>query len=378
MPARACNAQTSLTVPLQAGYAPGTTFDMPFDCGASGHLLHQSGPPENRVNLVILGDGYREEELATSYHEHVTRFVAQMFSAEGEPYLSYAKYFNVCSLDVASNQSGTDIPDENVWVDTAFDGNGSDNTRLGLIDDRKVTASLDSLLAGTRIDPDFIAVTLNVNRWFNSGGWLMVWSGARPGKPDVALHEGGHSFHGLADEYGGNPGNRYGGQDVSEPNVTTDPTGARWQEWLGYEQPGVGRIGAYEGGRYYDRGIYRPSPNSKMNQVPALHNAPSMQKIVQDIYRLVRPVDAWTNDEGELDNPCTLELALVDPARVEVTWTVNGVSADADDEAHFDVVNRLSEPGSYTIEARVYDPTALVRGDRTSLEQTIRWSVRIP
>src|SRR5687768_13543655 len=126
-PARNCKAASRLSFQAQASYPAGVTYETPFDCGPAGHVLQQSGPPENRVNLVILGDGYRQAELATIFNEHVTRFVQHMFSAEGEPYASYRKYINVCSIDVASNQSGTDIPDENVQVDTAFDGNGSDN-----------------------------------------------------------------------------------------------------------------------------------------------------------------------------------------------------------------------------------------------------------
>lgn len=376
-PARACKVQPSLAFHAQASSPNGMTFDSPFECGAAGHVLQRSGPPENRANLVILGDGYRQAELATTFNEHAQRFTQHMFSAEGEPYASYRKYINVCSLDLPSNQSGTDIPDENVQVDTALDGNGSDNTRLGLVDDRKVDAALDRLLAGTRIDPDFIAVSLNVNRWFNSGGRLMVWSGGRAGKPDVALHEAGHSFHGLADEYGGNTG-RYTGAEVRELNVTIDPSGARWKDWLGYEQPGVGRIGAYEGGRYYDKGIFRPSQNSKMNQVPALHNAPCMEKIVRDLYRLVRPVDAWTNNSDELDNPCALELVLVDAARVKVEWKLDGALLAGESGARLELAAHPLAPGLHNVEARVLDETPWVRGDRAGLEQRLGWSVKVP
>ncbi len=375
--ARACDAESPLSFQGQASYPASTSFDTPFDCGSAGTLLEAGGPPENRVNLLILGDGYRQSELEATYTDHASRFVKQMFSAEGEPYLQYRKYINVCRLNVASAQSGTDIPDENVQVDTAFDGNGSDRTRLGLIDPRKVNAALDRLLSGTRMDPDWIAVSLNVSRWFNSGGSIMVWAGANPGKPDVALHEAGHSFHALADEYGGNAGT-YSGEEPREINVTADPGAARWKHWLGYEQPGVGRIGAFEGGRYFNRGVYRPSPNSKMNQVPALHNAPCMEKVVQDIYRLVRPVDAWTKNDAELLNPCTLALVLVDPARVKVEWKVDGQGVVTTDPSLFDAARQLSAPGQYTVSARVHDDTSLVRGERTGLEQTISWSVRVP
>ena len=61
-----------------------------------------------------------------------------------------------------------------------------------------------------------------------------------------------HPFAGLADEYGGDP-TRYTGPEPFQANITTDPTGAKWAAWLGYDQPGIGVIGAYEGG-------YTPTP----------------------------------------------------------------------------------------------------------------------
>ena len=82
----------------------------------------------------------------------------------------------------------------------------------------------------------------------------------------IAIHELGHSVGGLADEYF-TEGTTYPGGEPREPNVTTDPRGTKWASDLGRNTPDGGVIGAYQGGRYYERGIYRPSQDSLMRNI---------------------------------------------------------------------------------------------------------------
>ena len=60
------------------------------------------------------------------------------------------------------------------------------------------------MLLPKEIEVDWTAVVLNGNRWWNAGGRFMVWSGGHKDAGLAAIHEGGHSFQQLADEYGGN------------------------------------------------------------------------------------------------------------------------------------------------------------------------------
>jgi hypothetical protein len=67
-------------------------------------------------------------------------------------------------------------------------------------------------------------------------------------------------FAGMVDEYGcGGFTTPYTESEPSKPNITKYSTGAKWARWNGYVQPGIGTIGAYDGGRHYDNGIYRYS-----------------------------------------------------------------------------------------------------------------------
>src|ERR1700742_3738709 len=64
-----------------------------------------NGDPANRVDVVIVGDGYTAAEMS-KYQSDIQQFVGHMF--EQEPLKEYQRYFNVHRLDVVSAQSGAD------------------------------------------------------------------------------------------------------------------------------------------------------------------------------------------------------------------------------------------------------------------------------
>ena len=101
------------------------------------------------------------------------------------------------------------------------------------------------------------------------------------------------------------------GSRAAEVNVTLDPTGRdKWGEWLTpapFDHVGrTGIHGAFQGAYYCNTGRYRPTDNSQMNQLPDYFNMPSMQKIVRDIYAIVDPIDAHTDNTSPIVNPAQL------------------------------------------------------------------------
>jgi hypothetical protein len=111
---------------------------------------------------------------------------------------------------------------------------------------------------GTGIAAEMRYVLVNDSKYGGGGGSFGVYSAGNGDAREIALHEIGHSFAGLADEYGGNVGT-YTGTEPGPINVTKNSSGAKWAEWLGYTDPVLGTVGAYEGGFYYDHGVYRPT-----------------------------------------------------------------------------------------------------------------------
>lgn len=350
-------------------------IDYEVDCGPSGEVLEGHGPPANRVNYVIVGDGYAQNQLDTLYLEHVKKMLAPRFSAEFEPYRRYRNFVNICALKVPSMQSGITSQRGN----TAFDGYGNDQSRLGYINDQKVNAKIAELLPDD-FEVDWKAVVLNDASWWNSGGRIMVWSGGHKDAALAAEHEGGHGFQILADEYGGNC--TFSGTEARmRVNVTMDKTNTadKWKKWLDFDHtPGTGMQGTFEGGEYCDRGAWRPSDESVMNMLwdSSYFNAISRENAVRVIYDMVRPIDSST--PTTVTTPQVLELKLVDPAVLKVDWSVDGKVVAANGGVSFDVAAQKLPAGSHDVSARVYDDIDWVRGDRAELEQTVSWKITAP
>lgn len=366
----------------------------PFSCG-DAHVFEDHGPPANRVGYVIVADGYQQTELDTVLVEHVENMLYNeetgFYSEIGQPYTRYRNYINVCVLRSPSNESGVDGPNGNPDRDTLFDG-GNCGDRLGCVDDRLATDYLDEHLP-EHVDADWIAATLNENEWWNSGGYLMVWSGKFMETSDtqaasVALHEGGHAFHGLADEYADEALNCDCGS-AREPNVACEnepdmTAKTKWGEWFDYVMEGGGRLwnlgehGAVAGGRYCgaNSGVTRPTEDSEMNLLPYAHNMPSIQKMIHDIYEIVRPIDAHTPNDAPVMGASELALRLVDPEILKVDWSVDGALTSQDGGPCFDTATLSS--GEHTVIARAYDDTPWVRDRRDDLEQSVEWTVVMP
>jgi hypothetical protein len=364
-----------------------------FDCGSQGIVFESNGPHRNRVNYVIVGDGYTEDMLDTVYPEHIQNMLTgtnqSMFTQLGEPYLRYRKFINVCALKVASNDACIDDQDTGQQCDTFFNTNGDDASRLARIDQqgRDLVDSTLAELLPEDIDVDWIAVTVNAgpSNWWNSGGRFMLWNGSyqpRGRSASVALHEGGHAFHGLADEYGGDS---CGNRQANQPNVTNEPTGAKWQVWNGFDHSannpegtgavGTGVQGAFEGALYCDTNYYRPSDDSQMNLLPEPFNMPSIDKMIRDIYEIVDPVDDFTDNAAPLVDPTEIRVNVVDPAILKVDWSVDGTLVGENAGGCFDATQLAA--GEHTVSAQVYDDTPWVRTDRSALERTLSWTVRV-
>jgi len=339
-----------------------------------------NGPDTNRVNIVFMGDGYTAGEQDTTYNEHINAMVTHLFSAGEDPYPRYHKYFNIHRVNLASAESGASAPPEGISRNTALGAsyyfNGAGKYSL-FVDIQKARAQLIEALKEAPFKPQVVLIPVNAGDAGGcSSGQFSVFAGGYYNGSEIALHEMGHSFNGLADQYGGIH-DTYIGKEPREVNVTASASGEKWSQWLGYDQPGVGKIGVYEGGYYYDRGVYGPSANSKMRYLGQPFDVVSREKIVLDIYNAVRPVDSWASNDQPVVDPELLWVKVVDPEVVKVSWLIN-------DQVLPDTVGqtlRLSDigfnSGTYTITAKVSDTTEWVRRNRESLEQSVKWTVEL-
>src|SRR5215204_6725812 len=96
--------------------------------------------------------------------------------------------------------------------------------RLLHIDETKANTAMDTALSGTGIAAEMRYVLVNDSKYGGGGGSFGVYSAGNGDAREIALHEIGHSFAGLADEYGG-------GTEPGPINVTKNSSGAKWAEW---------------------------------------------------------------------------------------------------------------------------------------------------
>ena len=318
-----------------------------------------TGNSANRVDIIFLGDGYTNSQITTTYTSHIQNYLSYIFddSALTQPFGRYEQFFNIYAVDVVSNQSGADDPGAGIVRDTALDASyrWDDVTqRLLYVNDAKATTAMNDALNGTGIGAEMRYVLVNDTQYGGGGGFFGVYAAGNSSARDVALHEIGHSFAGLADEYGGNIGT-YTGSEPSAINVTKNSTGAKWSEWLGYNDPVLGVVSAYEGGFYYDHGIYRPTDNSKMRSLERPFDPIAREEFIHKFYQLVDPLDTYDNNVGTKVNVQSLSVDVIDPAVIRVDWTVNGQVFVNTGET-FSFADHGLGDGSYTITARAYDP----------------------
>lgn len=345
------------------------------------------GPSSNRVNTFFLGDGYTAADIsAGTYNTHVQNYVNYMFAntLNSDPFYRYRNFFNLYKVNVVSAQSGADEPQNGVVKNTALDATyryDGVTDRLLYINDTKANAALNTAIAGSGKTAQMKFVTVNDSIYGGGGGTYAAYAGGNSSALEIALHENGHSFSHLADEYGGIT-TPYTGPEPTEVDVTKNATGAKWSPWLGYNDPTGSIVGAYNGGRYYDSGIYRPTLNSKMRALGAPFNAVSREKIIQDIYGIVRPLDSYTSNVVALVDPPSLDAVRVDTSVINTQWSIDGVpDAAATGSSSLSLSGLGLSLGHHAISLRAYDPTGFdtvngwVRTQTSLLQENVAWDV---
>jgi Ca2+-binding RTX toxin-like protein len=344
--------------------------DAPAPAPYAVHTLRQSGAGANRVDITFMGEGYTASEMG-EYHADIDSLLARMFddSLFSDPFGRYESFFNVHIIDVISNESGVD--DASGQRDTALGGN------FGVflhIDQFLAAQVLNNALAGTGIEAEMRFVPVNDPRGGGSASWFGAYSAPHFG---TALHEAGHQFANLGDQYL-MVGGHYSGPEPDYADLTTDPAAAKWAHWLGYDQPGIGVIGAYPGaGATWggETGIYRPSENSRMQSSNQPFDAVGREQFILEFYELVDPLDAYLANSAALEDTDQLWVDTIDPGVILVDWTINGTTfVNAGERISLSALGFTE--GEFTVTARAYDPTDWVRvADRSSLEQTVQWTV---
>ena len=197
-----------------------------------------NGNPHKKVDLVILGEGYDQSEQ-DKFRSDLKYYTGLFFSVE--PYKSMAGLFNITGVFSPSEESGTDEPRQGTYKNTRFGSsfNAFDLDRYCLVEDNK---SIRDVAA--RVPYDAILIMVNKDRYGGGGifNWQTVFCTGSLWRDYVFLHEFGHAFAGLGDEYFSSPVSYEDfytpGVEPLDPNVTAllDPSNVKWKQYL---SPGI-------------------------------------------------------------------------------------------------------------------------------------------
>lgn len=232
-----------------------------------------NGDPAKQVDIVIIPDGYTQEEMG-KFISDCDAFVDVLETFE--PFASNIQNFSVRGVMAPSVDSGTDVPRNDVWkntiVDCHFDTFYSD--RYNTTDSY---FALKDVAACAPYDQIYILVNSDI---YGGGGIYNYYSVSTSGNissAKVIIHEFGHAFAGLADEYTGDVSyNDYYNLNIEpwEFNITSlVDFDSKWKFMLDKKTPVptpatekyIGKLGVFEGAGYITKGMYRPSYDCLMN-----------------------------------------------------------------------------------------------------------------
>lgn len=336
-----------------------------------------NGSRPNRVNLVYLSDGYTASQL-TTFSTHARNMNAALFATT--PFKEYRLFFNAFTVQVPSAQSGVTHPrtapdcpatmpaaSPATYFETTFDY-GSIHR---LVVPRR-TDKINTVLAASVPDYDQAFVVANSIEYGGSGGTYPAATGGNSSAFEVMIHELGHSFAFLADEYWA--GQQYA---IEKPNMTANANTStnKWSYWLG-----KGNIGIFP--HTGNNAWFRPTQNSqcKMEALGRPFCSVCAEALVLKIHALINVIESSSPANTSLTAPASGTMAFIltllkpEPNTLTVRWLLNGVqwgSANAESIA-LPVQNLMT--GANTLTAEVVDASAMIR-PANQPKRTVTWNI---
>lgn len=253
-----------------------------------------NGKPEHKVDIVILAEGYTAAEMEDFYAD-AAKVSGYLFDTE--PFKSEKSNFNVRAVFAPSEESGTDVPGEHIYKNTYF------NTSYYTFDLPRYLTTSDMKKvydAAASVPYDQIYVLVNTERYGGGGfyNFVTVCTADNELTPKIIVHEFGHGFAGLGDEYYNSSVAYEDFYNLEiepwEPNITTlVDFDKKWKNMIAEDTPVPtprkakykNTIGVYEGGGYMAEGIYSPYIDCRMNTNEAEGFCPVCQEAIRKVIR---------------------------------------------------------------------------------------------
>ena len=340
--------------------------------------IYKAGPINNRVNIVILGDGFTQDELPRFASE--ARKFADFFLSYS-PYDRYRNYFNIVSIGTPSKDSGITNPGSAIDAypdqpiekkDTYFGSSfGPHIHRLVTITNY---SALSNVLATNFPSYDLVVILANSPWYGGSGGSFAVHTlDSQANK--IGVHEIGHTLTHLNDEYWAGSGYGWEAPNMTENN---EPGSIKWKNWLNEKNVGIFRHGEGEASHWF-----KPtSVNCLMEVLNKEFCNVCREATVERILDLVSPVERYTPDNNtpvlmnQQNQSFTLELLKPDPNSLSVEWSLDGRVLRTKAE-------RITIPATVlrnritTLTATIFDSTFISKQNERHFKRTkqVTWKI---
>ena len=241
--------------------------------------LQQAADTTRCIHIAYVPEGYTAGQMP-QYLDHCRQAMKALF--RHEPFKSLRPRFNIIALTTPSVDSGVSIPGKGLWLNTVL-GSHFDTFYVPRYLTTLHLKQLHNLLAGTPYE--HIIILANTPNYGGGGiynSYNLSYTGGDKFEP-VVVHEFGHSFGGLGDEY------PYGEEDPMyfadtepwEPNLTTlHDFSQKWQNLIDQ-----GRASLVEGGGYQTKGVWRGQADCRMRTNEEPDFCPVCQQALERLIR---------------------------------------------------------------------------------------------
>ena len=236
----------------------------------------KTNDPAHSVDIAFLPEGYTKEEMPKFIND-VKKICDSIFTVY--PFNKYKNNFSVNAILSPSQESGTDIPGTGIWKNTIINSNfyTFDSERYLTTSDYWKVRDIASL-----VPYDNICILVNTSKYGGGGIYnhYNLTAVDHEVSADIFIHEFGHGFGGLADEYytsNVSYENFYPLEvEPWEPNITTLVNfDKKWKSILSKNIPiptpdtipWINSPGVFEGGGYVAKGVFRPEYNCRMKSL---------------------------------------------------------------------------------------------------------------
>ena len=348
---------------------------------ASMMPLLPNGPTSDRINLVILSEGYTEAELA-QFRTDATNTLAALFS--NSPIAGYQEHFNAFAISVASAESGSDHPSRGIYRNTYF-GSSYDNAGIARYLTVPQRQPVYNILYQFIPQYDLVVILVNDEEYGGSGGRFMTIS-KHSATAEIVRHELGHSFANLGDEY---TTGESAGYELPNATQDTDRNLTKWSSWIegGTAVPTPvspstdSKVGLFEGAHYNSAGWYRPKSNCKMRSLGADFCEVCKEALVKAVYAQSRPLRSQepasflANLVAASSQTFRVKTTTPPGQPMEIRWILNGTPM-GETSSNLVLTAAQLNPGTNFLQVNIADRTSLVRSDPDALLQASHtWQV---